>query len=66
MEFLTIENIVTLVLAVIGAASGLVKILESVTKVHPNERLDSAATKGRKVIAKVENVLDKLALNPRG
>jgi hypothetical protein len=65
-ELLTVEFITTAVFAVIGIASALVKIIESITDVHPSDRLDRYAGKGRKAIAWIENILDKLALNPRG
>lgn len=65
LEYLTIENVLIVVAAVISLASAGAKILEAVTDVKPNDRFDQYASRIRRAIARVEAVLDKLALNPK-
>lgn len=64
MEYLTLENIALAVTSLITLASVLIKVLDMITDVHPNERLDTHITKARRWTAKIQAVMDKLALTP--
>lgn len=65
MEYLTIENVAIVISAVISIASLLAKVLDSATDIKPSERFDGYASKIRRRVAQAENVLDKIALNPK-
>ena len=65
MEYLTVENAVAAAMIVVTLASCIRKVLELVTDVKPSDRLDKYASRLRRFVATAENVLDKLALNPK-
>ena len=65
MEYLTIENIALVAFGIISLASVAAKILDIATDIKPNERFDTYASKIRRRVAQAENILDKLALNPK-
>ena len=65
MEYLTIENIALVLTSIIAIASLAAKLLDTVTDIKPNERFDTYASKIRRRVAQAENILDKLALNPK-
>lgn len=65
MEYLTIDNVALVAFAVISMASVAAKILDVATDIKPSDRFDKYASTIRRRIAQAENILDKLALNPK-
>ena len=65
IEYLTVDNVALLAAIVVTLASALRKGLELATDIKPSDRLDGYASRLRRFVATIENVLDKLALNPR-
>ena len=64
-EYLTIENLLLLASAVISLSAVSAKILDTITDVHPSERLDSTASKLRKVAIVGRRLLGQLGVNSK-
>lgn len=57
-------GLVGLITAISGIASGLVVVIEKVAKVTPLDANNDATRGLKKVIALLDKVLDKIAMNP--
>ena len=65
VEYLTVENILTVIGMVVLIASVAAKVLRKVTRIRPSDRLKSTATTLEKWVGTAEEWLDTLAINSR-